>query len=392
MVILYQFSHLLFWSVAIFLAVNLLLIVGLMRPIVRLNARSTGLSRESGTTFVEALNSLRSIRTLHGEKFVMEAYSAQIRSYVRMLVQIDAIKSGVKAFPAIVLLFFGAVALRPGAELNMADAALFAGTIIIIRVFASLGQMVAAGMQIITDMRAVGDIGALLNIARESTGVQATDLQEPIHDLTLRQVCFGYGGRGIVLQGVSFAFTAGRTYAIVGSSGSGKSTLADIVLGLTTPDSGTVQVNSGKISMDAARSRFMLVEQQPKIFSSSVKDNLLMGLSASEDELYEVLEIVNLAEVVTSLAQGLETRLTYLGENFSGGQRQRLGIARALLRNPDVLILDEATSALDPETRIQVVDKLRKRMGHGIIIFITHDEEIAALADEVLKIERGATA
>jgi ATP-binding cassette subfamily B protein len=274
----------------------------------------------------------------------------------------------------------------------MADAALFAGTIIIIRVFASLGQMVAAGMQIITDMRAVGDIGALLNIARESTGVQATDLQEPIHDLTLRQVCFGYGGRGIVLHGVSFAFTAGRTYAIVGSSGSGKSTLADIVLGLTTPDSGTVQVNSGKISMDAARSRFMLVEQQPKIFSSSVKDNLLMGLSASEDELYEVLEIVNLAEVVTSLAQGLETRLTYLGENFSGGQRQRLGIARALLRNPDVLILDEATSALDPETRIQVVDKLRKRMGHGIIIFITHDEEIAALADEVLKIERGATA
>jgi ATP-binding cassette subfamily B protein len=136
----------------------------------------------------------------------------------------------------------------------------------------------------------------------------------------------------------------------------------------------------------------MLVEQQPKIFSSSVKENLLMGLQASDAELYAVLEIVNLDGMVRSLEAGLDTRLTYLGENFSGGQRQRLGIARALLRNPDVLILDEATSALDPETRIHVVAKLRERMRDGIIIFITHDEEIAAMADEVLKIEKGEAA
>jgi ATP-binding cassette subfamily B protein len=90
---------------------------------------------------------------------------------------------------------------------------------------------------------------------------------------------------------------------------------------------------------------------------------------------------------VRELAQGLDTRLTYLGENFSGGQRQRLGIARALIRQPDVLILDEATSALDPATRVEVVAKLRTRMRDGIIIFITHDPAIAALADEVLSID-----
>ena len=136
----------------------------------------------------------------------------------------------------------------------------------------------------------------------------------------------------------------------------------------------------------------MLVEQQPKIFSSSVKENLLMGLSATDQDLYSALQVVNMESTVRELEQGLDTRLSYLGENFSGGQRQRLGIARALLRKPDVLILDEATSALDPETRVQVVAKLRERMRDGIIIFITHDEEIAALADEVLKIEKGAYA
>jgi ABC-type bacteriocin/lantibiotic exporter with double-glycine peptidase domain len=90
--------------------------------------------------------------------------------------------------------------------------------------------------------------------------------------------------------------------------------------------------------------------------------------------------------MVGTLEHGLDTRLSYLGENFSGGQRQRLGIARALVRQPDLLILDEATSALDPATRIEVVAKLRARMRDGIIIFITHDPEIAALADQVLTI------
>ena len=140
------------------------------------------------------------------------------------------------------------------------------------------------------------------------------------------------------------------------------------------------------MTLEAARTCFMLVEQQPKIFSTTVKANLLFGIKASDEELYAALESVNLESMVRALDKGLETQLTYLGENFSGGQRQRLGIARALLRKPEVLILDEATSALDAATRIEVVSKLRERMRGGIIIFITHDPEIAALADEVLPI------
>lgn len=388
MVVLYQFSQQVFAGVVLFLLASLAGIAFLLRRVVRVNNRAVNLSRELGTTFVEALNSLRSIRSLHGERFVMATYAAQIHAYIRMLVETDAIKTGVKAFPAIVLLLLAAIALRPGVAVDMTDAALFAGTIIIIRVFASLGQMVTAGSQLLTDIRAVKDIGALVELAQERQGTMSDAAVDRVRTLTLQQVSFAYGDRGRVLADVTFSFEAGRTYAVVGPSGAGKSTLADILLGLSVPDSGQVVVNEGGIPLGAARAHFMLVEQQPKIFSTTVKENLLLGAQASDEELYAALESVNLDGLIRSLDKGLDTRLSYLGENFSGGQRQRLGIARALIRKPEVLLLDEATSALDPETRVEVVGKLRAKMHDGIIIFITHDEEIAALADQVLQIQK----
>lgn len=390
MVVLYQFSPIVFGGVIMFLMICMGLVALLLRHVLRVNAGATNLSRELGTTFVEALNSLRSIRSLHGERFVMATYATQIHAYIKMLVVMDAIKTGIKSFPAIVLLLFAAIALRPGTEVTMSDAALFAGTIIIIRIFASLGQMVTAGSQLLTDIRAVKDIGALVQLAEEEVVIPHASTAVPVLTLALQQVSFGYGDRERVLHDISFRFEAGRTYAIVGPSGVGKSTLADIMLGLSAPDSGLVSVNDGRTPLEAARSRFMLVEQQPKIFSTTVKENLLLGAHASDEELLAALEVVNLGDMVRSLHGGLGTKLTYLGENFSGGQRQRLGIARALIRKPEVLILDEATSALDTATRIEVVGKLRTWMRDGIIIFITHDEDLAALADQVLKIEREA--
>lgn len=388
LLVLYQFSLALFVGVIAFLIVSLVLMGALIRIVIRLNAKATTLSREAGTTFVEALNSLRSIRSLHGEHFVIATYVTQIHSYIKMLVEMDAIKTGVKAFPAIVFLLLAALVLRPGAEVEMTDAALFAGTIIIIRVFASLGQMVTAGSQLLTEIRAVKDINALVELAQERQNTMVEAAADRVRTLALHHVSFSYGDRGRVLSDVTFRFEAGYTYAVVGPSGAGKSTLADILLGLSVPDRGKVLVNEGEISLDAARAHFMLVEQQPKIFSTTVKENLLMGTQASDEELYAALESVNLDGLIRSLDRGLDTRLSYLGENFSGGQRQRLGIARALIRNPEVLLLDEATSALDTETRVEVVGKLRARMRDGIIIFITHDEKIAALADKVLQIQK----
>ena len=386
--VLYQFSGYLFVAVIGFLCLSLFLVASLVRAMMRLNSNASQLSRTASTTFIEALNSLRSIRSLHGERFVVGTYAEQIAVYVRRLVELEAVKAGVRTLPAVVLLILASVLLRPGAEVQLADATLFAGTVIVIRIFAALGQMMTAGSQLATDLRAIREINALVNLSADVPAYRNNRL-ESVRRIELNRVTFGYGERGRVLDGVSFEFRAGQTYAIVGPSGAGKSTLADLLLGLSVPDSGSITINSGAALSDDVRGRFMLVEQQPKIFSTSVRDNLLLGAELQSEELMAALEAVNLGGVVRALPDGLETQLTYLGENFSGGQRQRLGIARALVRRPDVLILDEATSALDPETRTLVVSNLRERMRDGIIIFITHDPKIAALADEVLAIGEG---
>jgi ABC-type bacteriocin/lantibiotic exporter with double-glycine peptidase domain len=387
LLILYKFSSTLFVGVVGFLIVTTILIAFLVRSVIRINLSSAELSREATTTFVEGLNSLRSIRSLHHETYLSTTYAEQMRRYTRALLKLDIMKGSVRTVPAILLLLIAVALLRPGASISLENAKLLAATFIVMRIFTALGQMVSAASQLITDIRSINDIGSLIQLTNE-THLQAHEtapMHKDLETLSLEAVSFGYDEQDRVLDGVSFSFHAGKTYAIIGQSGSGKSTLADIVLGLIPPNSGAIKINNGSLSKHS-RERFILVEQSPKIFSTSIRDNLLMGQEASDEDLYGVLEVVNLLEMVQGMEHGLDTKLTYLGENISGGQRQRIGIARALVRTPEVLILDEATSALDPETRTEVVAKLRVRMREGIIIFITHDPEIAELADEILPI------
>lgn len=386
LVVLFQFSPDLFYGVAGFLAVCLLCLGFLVRMMVRLNAVSSANSRDATTTFVEALNSIRSLRSLGGEAFVSRTYESQMKTYIRSLVELEAVKLGVKAFPAILLLVMASVVLAPGSSVSFSDAMLFASTVIVIRVFASLGQLVTAGSQLLTDVRAAKDIGVLVNLAGEQDADAEASAAHRLSSVLVRSVDYSYPGRPHVLRAFSQRFDPGRTYAIIGPSGAGKSTLADVLLGHASPQSGEVLFNEGRMSAQEARSQICLVEQQPKIFSTTIRENLTLGRSVAEPELWDALRAVGLDGLVLGLPHHLDERLSYLGENFSGGQRQRLGVARALVRHPGVLILDEATSALDSTTRSTVVDQIRARMTGGIVVFITHDPEIAALADEVIQI------
>ncbi|WP_174977926.1 ATP-binding cassette domain-containing protein [Pandoraea bronchicola] len=387
--LLYLFSHPLFWGTMGFLFVCALIIAWTFRMLMHANQQSVELSREAGTAYVEALNSLRSIRSMGSEGFVLHSYVDQIRRYVQLLCTVEVGKQCLKVLPALLLLCVGIVVVWPGASLSMGltTSYFFAATTLLIRVFMSLGVMMTSGSTLIIDVRAAKDIHELTGDPQPHANAALPHHERALSRLEFRDVGFSYHPGKPILDRLTCRFEIGKVYAITGRSGSGKSTLADMLLGLIEPQKGQIIIDGSPAHAQQLRDHVVLVEQQARIFSASVRENLLLGMKCDDSRIWRALRAVDLEQHVQGLPAGLNTPMTYQGANFSGGQRQRLGIARAILREPNVLILDEATSALDERTREAVLAGLHDCMkGKGILVFITHEQEVAELADVVINL------
>ncbi|MEJ0037603.1 MAG: ABC transporter ATP-binding protein [Gammaproteobacteria bacterium] len=395
LLLLLSFSGRAFLLTLGFVAVCALLLSRGMAAILRISSESLDLSRALNTNFIEAMNGLRSVRSLSAEKFVVEGYRDQISRYVRGLFRMDALNYAYKAAPALLLVLVGMVWLRPDTQASgdtSTTVFFFAITTMLIRILTSLGEFVTASGKLVADIRASHDAGELLRDTPHAATGGLTPLARQIVDIELRDITCGYIEEKMVLREASCRFVQGHSYAVVGRSGSGKSTLADVVLGILPFSSGELLVDGipfDSLARDTLRSRIILVEQQTRIFTGTLFDNVCMGRSASEADVTEALRAAGLEEFLKGLSRGLRTTLDYQGANISGGQRQRIGIARALVRRPDVLILDEGTSAVDPAMRRQLVSSLKDQFRSRILIFITHDGEVLSSVDEVWEIHNG---
>jgi ABC-type bacteriocin/lantibiotic exporter with double-glycine peptidase domain len=180
----------------------------------------------------------------------------------------------------------------------------------------------------------------------------------------------------------------------VGPSGGGKSTLIDLILGLLAPSSGSISI-SGLTPVDAIKKwpgSIGYVPQDVFIENSTVKENICLGFnpeSVSDDLVWKALQLADLSDFVKSLEGQLSYRISDAGKNLSGGQRQRLGIARALLTKPKIVIFDEATSALDAETENRVSESILKLTGECTVIFIAHRLSVVRSADMIYYIDKG---
>jgi ATP-binding cassette subfamily B protein len=395
LVLLLLFSVTAFQVTMAFLVLSAIGVAFCAKTLLSLDGRAVALSRDARTSFLEALNSLRSIRSMSSEAYVHKIYTGQMTRYTRLLFLVEVLKNGIRFLPGIVALSIGILVLAPWRTdaLTFEASTVFAATTILIRVFLSLGALMTAGGALLIDSRAAKDLGALIDIQRST---RVASLSTPAEQqrraldadrVDLAGINYGYEKNRQVLHDLALSLRRGRCYSIVGPSGTGKSTLADILLGLVTPSSGTISINGHDVRAVDLRNRVILVEQQPRIFSASVRDNLNLGLESSEADVAEALDAVEMTVTVGKLPQGLDTMLDYQGANLSGGQRQRLAIARALLRKPEILILDEATSALDGATEQIVVRRVKESMRNGILIIITHDPELAAAADEIIDLQ-----
>ncbi|MEZ4853955.1 ABC transporter ATP-binding protein [Flavobacterium sp.] len=210
--------------------------------------------------------------------------------------------------------------------------------------------------------------------------------------ISIENIYFRYGDEN-VLKNFSIEVPKGKTVALVGQSGSGKSTIANLLTRFYDVNEGSIKVDGTDIrdwNIHSLRALMGLVTQDSILFNDTIKGNLLIGKpNATDEELVAALKIANAYEFVKDLPKGLETNIGDAGGKLSGGQKQRLSIARAVLKNPPIMILDEATSALDTESEKLVQDALENMMQNRTSVVIAHRLSTIQKADTIVVMQKG---
>lgn len=249
--------------------------------------------------------------------------------------------------------------------------------------------------------QALIDMEAMIELGREVPDVaeapDAVDLPAPADphggEVVFEAVSFRHSARAVGLKEVSFRAKPGTMTAFVGPSGAGKTTLVRLALRLIDPQGGEVRLDGvplPKLKMAALRQAIALVPQDVALFNDTLRVNIAFAKpGASEDEVWEAARAAELEEFIRHLPEGLDTKVGERGLKLSGGERQRVGLARALLAHPQVLILDEATSALDSKTEAAIQATLRRAKAGRTLLVVAHRLSTIADADEILVIRQG---
>ncbi|MEV4096733.1 ABC transporter ATP-binding protein [Streptosporangium saharense] len=293
---------------------------------------------------------------------------------------------------SVAVLWFGAFRVDSG---EMQVGALTAFLMYLIQI---LGAMMMATFISIMIPRAAVCAERIGEVLRTDSSVPPpTDPVRRVHthaELELRDVGFRYPGAAApVLSGVSFRVTAGQTTAVIGSTGAGKTTLISLVPRLFDATEGTVLVDGVDVrDLDPAMlwTRIGLVPQKPYLFTGTVASNLRYGNpEATDEELWEALEVAQARDFVEAMPEGLDAPITQGGTNVSGGQRQRLSIARALVSRPEIYLFDDSFSALDLATDARLRAALRPRTADAAVVIVGQRVSTIADADQIVVLDDG---
>lgn len=370
-----------------------------MPRVVQLGSEFATLNTETYKNAHEALGAAREIRVLGCEDQFVERFSRPLLRLSRNAVRYSTLD----IIPAQILELIAFGGLIAAAVFMIGSAEDTGGIVPTLAMFAFAAyRLIPALKDLFDGVEAVRYNMVALDPLWQDFGLPDAQPAVPAEPVVLREtirlqdVSFTYpGSRQPALAGVELSITAGAAACFVGSTGAGKSTTIDVLLGLLPPSRGRVLVDGQPITplnLRAWQSHIGYVPQTAFLFDDTVANNIAIGVEAGaidQDRLEQAARIAQIHDfIVHELPHGYQTLVGERGANLSGGQRQRIGIARALYRDPPVIVLDEATNELDRVTEARILHALRE-LGGRTLIFVSHRSAVAAVCDEITVFESG---
>lgn len=346
----------------------------------------------------ETLTGLKVVKSYNAENFFSKTFNDSINRLYKLTNSIakkNNLASPLSEFMGIlvigVLLIYGGNLVLVEGSLKGSDFIAYIG--LAYNILTPAKAISKASYQVKNGLAAAERVFEVLEVENTITDTEnAKEITSFNQGIELKNIKFAYNDEA-VLKNFSLSIPKGKTVALVGQSGSGKSTIANLLTRFYEVNHGEILIDSHNIkdvTLKSLRGLTGLVTQDSIMFNGSIKDNIRLGkLDATDEEIIEALKIANAYEFVKDLPEGIETNIGDSGNKLSGGQKQRLSIARAVLKNPPIMILDEATSALDTESEKFVQVALENMMQNRTSVVIAHRLSTIQKADVIVVMHKG---
>ena len=375
-------------------------IISIGRSIRRKSRRTQAKIAEIMQILTETLSSIRIVKAFVNEKEEVKKFTGESQNYFKLLLKrarLDLISAPVtESFGVIigvVLLWYGGLEVLSNQGVSAEDFIRF--IVILFSILGPIKQMSNVNLKIQVGAASAERIFELLDTPPEIVeDLNPVDLKVFKNSIEFDKVHFEYNdGDTLVLDQVTFSIKKGEVVAMVGPSGSGKSTIADLIPRFYDVTTGSIQIDGHdlrKATLASIRGNMGIVTQEVILFNDTIKNNIAYAQPNVTDEaIIKAAEAANALDFIEKTPEGFNTLIGERGVNLSGGQKQRLAIARALLKNPPILILDEATSALDTESEKKVQNAIENLMKDRTALVIAHRLSTVQNADKIIVIDEG---
>jgi ATP-binding cassette subfamily B protein len=396
--ILYNISRIMFFITLGVFATYILVTVLFIRPLDKMNRNVMEKSAMFNSHMKESVDGMETVKALQAESVIKDKTSHIFCDYLDgsikgalLSLKKDTIVEAVTAIGTLIILWIGV--------LNILHGEMTLGTLItfysLLSYFLSPVQnLVELQNNIQTAVVAADRLNDILNLKTEQTGTNSPDGR--VEKIEFKNLDFRYGNRDLILHHLNYSAKKGEQIALVGESGCGKSTAIKLLMGMYMPENGNVYINDipmNELSLSWFRTNTAYVPQHTTLFSGTIRENIIFGLekkSIPSDEKIQLVLEACCCEFAMEMPFGIDTMIEENGANLSGGQRQRLAIARAILRDPSLLILDEATSALDTVTEFRIQQTLHQLLPDATVVMVAHRLSTIKKCNHIFVMDHGS--